>query len=73
MLRESLGMNFLVVVPGIRPVKNVDDQKRTVDVMQAFQNGADYVVVGRPLRDAPDPIAALKGMQAQIESTLQGS
>ncbi|MBW1858901.1 MAG: orotidine-5'-phosphate decarboxylase [Deltaproteobacteria bacterium] len=73
MLRENLGTNFLVVVPGIRPVKNVDDQKRTVDVMQAFQNGADYVVVGRPVRDAPDPNAAVTGMQAQIESVLQGS
>ncbi|MBW1741970.1 MAG: orotidine-5'-phosphate decarboxylase [Deltaproteobacteria bacterium] len=73
MLRENLGTNFLVVVPGIRPVKNVDDQKRTVDVMQAFQNGADYVVVGRPVRDAPDPNAAVKSMQAQIESVLQGS
>jgi orotidine-5'-phosphate decarboxylase len=73
MLRENLGTNFLVVVPGIRPVKNVDDQKRTVDVVQAFQNGADYIVVGRPVRDAPDPNAAMTSMQAQIESVLQNS
>jgi orotidine-5'-phosphate decarboxylase len=71
MLREGLGKNFLVVAPGIRPVQNVDDQKRTVDVIQAFQNGADYIVVGRPVRDAPDPNAAMTSMQAQIESALQ--
>jgi orotidine-5'-phosphate decarboxylase len=45
-LRASLGENFLVVTPGIRPVANVDDQKRTVNVEQAFRNGADYIVVG---------------------------
>lgn len=73
MLRENLGTNFLVVVPGIRPVKNVDDQKRTVDVVQAFQNGADYIVVGRPLREAPDPNAVLTSMQAQAESVLENS
>lgn len=73
MLRENLGENFLVVVPGIRPVKNVDDQKRTVDVIQAFQNGADYIVVGRPVRDAPDPNAVMTGMQAQIESVVGNS
>ena len=69
-LRRELGDNFLVVTPGIRPVKNVDDQKRTVDVKEAFQNGADYVVVGRPVRDAPDPVNVIKGMQAQIQSVL---
>jgi orotidine-5'-phosphate decarboxylase len=68
-LREKLGENFLVVVPGIRPVRNIDDQKRTVDVREAFENGADYVVVGRPIRDASDPVAAIKIMQEQIEST----
>jgi len=69
-LRRELGENFLVVTPGIRPVKNVDDQRRTVDVKEAFRNGADYIVVGRPIRDASDPIAVIKGMQAQIQSVL---
>jgi orotidine-5'-phosphate decarboxylase len=69
-LRKELGENFLVVVPGIRPVKNVDDQKRTVDVRKAFENGADHIVVGRPIRDASDPIAVIKSMQAQIQSVL---
>jgi orotidine-5'-phosphate decarboxylase len=70
MLRKELGDNFLVVAPGIRPVKNVDDQKRTVDARGAFENGADYIVVGRPIRDASDPVAVIKGMQAQIQSVL---
>jgi len=39
-------------------VKNEDDQKRTVDAAQAFANGADYIVVGRPIRSAADPRAA---------------
>ena len=42
------------------------DQKRTVDVAQAFANGADYIVVGRPIRDAADPRAAAAGIQATI-------
>ncbi len=65
-LRDELGENFLVVVPGIRPVANVDDQKRTVDVEEAFQNGADYIVVGRPIGAAPDPKKAAEAIQARI-------
>jgi orotidine-5'-phosphate decarboxylase len=72
MLRESLGRNFLVVSPGIRPVRNVDDQKRTVDARQAFENGADYIVVGRPIRDASDPVAVVAHLQAEIQSVLSG-
>lgn len=67
-LRDELGENFLIVTPGIRPVENrpEDDQKRTVDVTQAFLNGADYIVVGRPIRDAVDPKAAAERIQAEI-------
>jgi orotidine-5'-phosphate decarboxylase len=65
-LRESLGDRFLVVAPGIRPVANTDDQKRTVDVAQAFRNGADYIVVGRPIRDAEDPRLAAESIQHTI-------
>jgi orotidine-5'-phosphate decarboxylase len=68
MIREKLGDKLLVVTPGIRPVENkpVDDQKRTVDVAQAFRNGADYIVVGRPIRLAPDPKAAAEAIQRTI-------
>ena len=68
MIREYLGQKLLVVTPGIRPVENrpEDDQKRTVDVAQAFRNGADYIVVGRPIRQAPDPAAAAADVQRTI-------
>lgn len=67
-LRESLGHNFLVVTPGIRPVDNteIDDQKRTVDVEEAFTNGADYIVVGRPIRKAADQKQAAADIQKRI-------
>jgi orotidine-5'-phosphate decarboxylase len=72
-LRKELGDNFLVVTPGIRPVKNVDDQKRTVDVKEAFENGADYIVVGRPLREAKDPVAVAENMKKNIERVIEYS
>ncbi|MGH8671926.1 MAG: orotidine-5'-phosphate decarboxylase [Burkholderiales bacterium] len=65
-LREGLGERFLIVSPGIRPVANVDDQKRTVDVNTASSNGADYIVVGRPIRNAADPREAAQDIQRQI-------
>ncbi|MGB7541142.1 MAG: orotidine-5'-phosphate decarboxylase [Burkholderiales bacterium] len=67
-LKRELGERLLVVTPGIRPVQNRpdDDQKRTVDVAQAFANGADYIVVGRPIRQAPDPRAAAQAIQKTI-------
>ncbi len=67
-LKAQFGGRLLVVTPGIRPVENkpADDQKRTVDVAQAFRNGADYIVVGRPVRQAPDPKAAAEAIQATI-------
>ncbi len=68
MIRRELGQRLLVVTPGIRPVENrpADDQKRTVDVAQAFRNGADYIVVGRPIRQAGDPQAAAWAVQETI-------
>lgn len=71
-LRRELGDKFLVVVPGVRPVANrQDDQKRVVDVRQAFLNGADYAVVGRPIRNAPDPLALVRDMQREIQAALR--
>lgn len=71
-LRAELGDNFLVVTPGIRPVDNrpVDDQKRTVDIAQAFRNGADHIVIGRPIRDAVDPRLAVEKAQRQIAAVF---
>lgn len=66
-IREALGDRLLIVVPGIRPGPDrVDDQKRTVDVEQAFEAGADYIVIGRPIRNAADPSAAAGDVQRRI-------
>jgi orotidine-5'-phosphate decarboxylase len=67
-LRDGLGDRFLIVVPGIRPVANIDDQKRTVDIEEAFLNGADYIVVGRPIRDRHDPLQAALNIQERIRN-----
>ncbi len=68
MLREQLDNKLLVITPGVRPVDNreEDDQKRVVTVEGAFQNGADYIVVGRPIRDAANRKAMAETMQSQI-------
>jgi len=67
-LKAEFKDRLLVVTPGIRPVDNKpsDDQKRTVDVAQAFAAGADHIVVGRPIRQAPDPRAAAQAIQETI-------
>ena len=67
-LKAEFGNKLLVVTPGIRPAENkpADDQNRTVDVAQAFANGADYIVVGRPVRAAKDPRAAALAIQSTI-------
>ena len=70
LLRRELGNTLLVVVPGIRPVDNQDDQKRTVSAEQALSDGADYLVVGRPIRDANDPKAAAEQIQEEICRTV---
>ncbi|MBT8086804.1 MAG: orotidine-5'-phosphate decarboxylase [Gammaproteobacteria bacterium] len=74
-LREHVDNKLLVVSPGIRPVDNkpVGDQKRVVTVETAFANGADYIVVGRPIRDAGSPRAAAEAMQASISEQLAAS
>lgn len=72
-LRENLDEKLLVITPGIRPSSNVwakDDQKRVVTVQDAFFNGADYVVVGRPIRSAADPRMAAEEIQQQIEAVF---
>ncbi len=67
-LREHIDSRLLVITPGIRPVENTstEDQKRVVSVLQAFSNGADYIVVGRPIRDAENPRKAAQEIQATI-------
>jgi len=72
-LKKEFGSKLLVVTPGIRPAEATpaDDQKRTVDVAQAFANGADYIVVGRPVHKAADPRAAAQAIQATIRGVFK--
>ena len=67
-LKAAFGSRLLIVTPGIRPAaaRPADDQKRTVDVAQAFANGADYIVVGRPVHKAADPRVAARAIQDTI-------
>ena len=68
---KSKFQGLLAVTPGIRPAGgDAGDQKRVVDVAQAFRNGADYIVVGRPIRDAKDPAAAAAAIQKTIEGAF---
>jgi orotidine-5'-phosphate decarboxylase len=74
-LRADIDHRLLVVTPGIRPVDNrpSDDQNRVVTPTQAFASGADYIVVGRPIRDAADPRAAALAIQAEIAAATAAS
>jgi orotidine-5'-phosphate decarboxylase len=67
MLRSALGRGFLLVTPGIRPAgSGGDDQARIVTPQGAIANGADYLVIGRPITRAPDPSAALDEIQRSL-------
>lgn len=70
LIRTATGPGFSIVCPGIRPGPAGDDQKRTVGVAEAFANGADAIVVGRPVRQATDPRAAAEAIQAEISASL---
>ena len=71
MIRKMLGKGPLIVVPGIRPAgSSHDDQIQVTTPAGAIAAGADYLVVGRPIRDAADPAAAARGIQAEIEVAL---
>ena len=73
-LREHIDPKLIVVTPGIRPVDNkpTGDQKRVVSVEQAFANGADHIVVGRPIRDAASPREAAEAIQETIAGQFAG-
>jgi orotidine-5'-phosphate decarboxylase len=71
-LREALGTGPLIVTPGIRPADAArnDDQRRVVSPTQAFRSGADYIVVGRPIRDAADPYQVAAAIQSEIAAVF---
>jgi orotidine-5'-phosphate decarboxylase len=76
-LRDELGPNFLIVTPGIRPGLNrdveTDDQRRVATAQQAILNGADHVVIGRPISTSPDPLHTVKTILDDIGAGLASS
>ena len=67
-VKDACGKDFVVVTPGIRmgPAKGKDDQARTLTPAEAAKAGADYIVVGRPIYEAPDPVAAIADIRKQM-------
>jgi orotidine-5'-phosphate decarboxylase len=72
-LREHADHRLITVCPGIRPIHNDDDQQRVMTPFQAIRDGADYLVVGRPIRTAADPASAAEAIQEDIARALDGS
>lgn len=69
MLKQELGQGFELVTPGIRPsFAQAGDQRRVMTPEQALCAGVDYMVIGRPITQASDPLAALKQIQQEINS-----
>lgn len=67
MLRAELGRDFLLVTPGIRPAgSSSDDQSRIMTPAKAIQAGADYLVIGRPITQAADPVAVLQAISTEL-------
>ena len=71
-IKKAFGKNFLAVTPGIRPAWSSDgaDQKRITTPLNAIEYGADYLVIGRPVRDAKDPKYAAHMIASEIEKAL---
>jgi orotidine-5'-phosphate decarboxylase len=73
MLKSHFGNDFLTVTPGIRPqwsLNGKDDQRRITPPAQAVKNGSDYLVIGRPIRDASDPRAAAVRIADEIAAVI---
>lgn len=72
-IKEAFGNRLLIVTPGIRSGRaavNRDDQQRVVTPAQAVRNGSDYLVIGRPIRDAKDPQSEALRLAQEIEKAL---
>ena len=70
-IRKYVDNKLIAVTPGIRPVENDDDQKRVVDVAKAFKSGSDYIVVGRPIKNAENRYQAASDIQKIIRSVFE--
>lgn len=70
MLRGELGADFCLVTPGIRPKSaSLDDQSRVVTPAQAIASGSNYLVIGRPITQAPNPLHALHAIHQELQNT----
>jgi orotidine-5'-phosphate decarboxylase len=71
-IRAKVGARLQIVTPGVRPLgKGTDDHARVTTPSQAIASGADYLVVGRPIRDAADPAAAASGILAEMQTAFE--
>jgi len=71
LIRKVCGDDFVIVTPGVRPEwASRDDQKRTMTPSEAISAGANYVVIGRPIRNSPEPAAALERVLQELEENL---
>ncbi len=73
MIKRRYGELFATVTPGIRPqwsLDDCDDQARVTTPARAIQNGSDYLVIGRPIRDAADPVQAAMNVAEEIEAAI---
>ena len=71
LLRSRLGRDFAMVTPGIRPAgSDPGDQQRIATPGRAIADGADFLVIGRPIRDAVDPGARIAAIQEEIAAAL---
>jgi orotidine-5'-phosphate decarboxylase len=66
LLRRAIGAEWVIVTPGVRPVTANDDQARVATPTAALADGADYLVVGRPITQAPDPAAAAAAIVSEL-------
>ena len=74
LIKSELGKDFLAVTPGIRPMWSLgqgDDQSRVTTPAKAIEGGSDYLVIGRPIRDATDPKKAADKVAEEVEAVLE--
>jgi len=72
LVRENIGKDFLLVTPGVRPLTaKKDDQTRIMTPSDALKVGSDYLVIGRPITAAAEPLEALRAIQAEIDTAVR--
>ena len=70
-IRQKIGPSFGIVTPGVRPAgKGVDDHARATTPTQTIASGADYLIIGRPIRDAADPAATVAAILAEMQAAF---